>query len=435
MPTKRTSAAKAKAESSDAPASSVAVELNPKTTFYDQKVMSMTKDDFLALFSFSTIRALYDPLALAGYLAYILWLVVFTLTLKGDKYPGVKLRNGQYLKYECNGFSVLLSLLSIAIYCASKGPGIAPALWVYEHWVGINVAAILVAFAVSIWVYLNSFEPGALLALGGNTGNTIYDFMIGRELNPRVGDLDIKFFVELRPPLMGWLLTNICMAITQYNDLGRITNSMVLVIVFEAWYVIDAIWNEPLVLTTMDITNDGFGFMLAFGNLCWVPMVYGLQARYLVDFPLDLTTVQVVLIIALQLTGFYIFRSANSLKNQFRTNPNDPALKDITYIETKAGTRLMTNSWWGYSRHINYFGDLLMALSWCLPTGFSSPIPYFYFFYFAFLLWHRQGRDEHKCRQKYGDDWTKYCKLVPYKIIPGLYYTFTMSNSNFRHIH
>jgi hypothetical protein len=68
--------------------------------------------------------------------------------------------------------------------------------------------------------------------------------MIGRELNPRVGDLDIKFFVELRPPLMGWLLTNICMAITQYNDLGRITNSMVLVIVFEAWYVIDAIWNE-----------------------------------------------------------------------------------------------------------------------------------------------------------------------------------------------
>jgi Ergosterol biosynthesis ERG4/ERG24 family len=56
-------------------------------------------------------------------------------------------------------------------------------------------------------------------------------------------------------------------------------------------------------------------------------MVYGLQARYLVDFPLDLTTVQVVLIIALQLTGFYIFRSANSLKNQFRTNPNDPALK------------------------------------------------------------------------------------------------------------
>jgi Ergosterol biosynthesis ERG4/ERG24 family len=68
--------------------------------------------------------------------------------------------------------------------------------------------------------------------------------MIGRELNPRIGDLDIKFFVELRPPQMGWLLINICMALTQYNNLGRLTNSMVLVIIFEAWYVIDAIWNE-----------------------------------------------------------------------------------------------------------------------------------------------------------------------------------------------
>jgi hypothetical protein len=71
-------------------------------------------------------------------------------------------------------FSVLLSLFTIVIYCA-KGPGLAPALWVYEHWVGLNVASILFAFAVSIWVYVRSFAPGALLALGGNSGNTIYD--------------------------------------------------------------------------------------------------------------------------------------------------------------------------------------------------------------------------------------------------------------------
>jgi hypothetical protein len=73
--------------------------------------------------------------------------------------------------------------------------------------------------------------------------------------------------------------------------------------------------------------SDGFGFMLAFGNLSWVPMTYGLQARYLVDFPVDLSTIQIVLIIALQLAGYYVFRSANSQKDKFRRNPNDPALK------------------------------------------------------------------------------------------------------------
>ena len=33
------------------------------------------------------------------------------------------------------------------------------------------------------------------------------------------------------------------------------------------------------ILTTMDITTDGFGYMLAFGDLAWVPFTYSLQAR------------------------------------------------------------------------------------------------------------------------------------------------------------
>ena len=35
----------------------------------------------------------------------------------------------------------------------------------------------------------------------------------------------------------------------------------------------------------MDIIHDGFGFMLAFGDLAWVPFTYSMQARYLVDRP------------------------------------------------------------------------------------------------------------------------------------------------------
>ena len=56
--------------------------------------------------------------------------------------------------------------------------------------------------------------------------------------------------------------------------------------VFQALYVADALYNERAILTTMDITTDGFGFMLAFGDLAWVPFTYTLQARYLVrPFP------------------------------------------------------------------------------------------------------------------------------------------------------
>lgn len=42
-------------------------------------------------------------------------------------------------------------------------------------------------------------------------------------------------------------------------------------------------------LTTMDIVHDGFGFMLAFGDLAWVPFTYGLQAMFLVVHPQSLS--------------------------------------------------------------------------------------------------------------------------------------------------
>jgi hypothetical protein len=58
---------------------------------------------------------------------------------------------------------------------------------------------------------------------------------------------------------------------------------MALVCAFHAVYVADALAHEPAILTTMDITSDGFGFMLAFGDLAWVPFTYSLQARYLAD--------------------------------------------------------------------------------------------------------------------------------------------------------
>lgn len=54
-----------------------------------------------------------------------------------------------------------------------------------------------------------------------------------------------------------------------------------------------------------------------------------------------------------------------------------------------------------------------MAWAWCLPCGFTSPLPYFYVIYFAILLVHRQTRDDEACEHKYKKDWVTYKKLVP----------------------
>ncbi|RCI07221.1 hypothetical protein CU098_013953 [Rhizopus stolonifer] len=334
------------------------------------------------------------------YLGFVLQLVVYSIAMPGEEVEGVPLRDGSRLKYKINAMATLQSLVMIAVM-ALRGQGWALFLWTRAHFADIALVSVVFSFLVSIAVYVSSFYGHKMLALGGNTGNPIYDFMIGRELNPRVGQFDIKFFTELRP--------------------GRITYSMILVNVFQGWYVIDALINESSILTTMDITTDGFGFMLAFGNLCWVPMMYSLQARYLCDYPVDLSWPHLSAIVALQCVGYYIFRSANTQKDAFRKNPQDPKLAGLSYLETEAGTRLITSGWWGQARHINYLGDWLMSVAWCLPCGFGSIIPYFYCIYFAVLLIHRERRDEQKCRQKYGKDWERYCSIVKYRIVPGIY--------------
>lgn len=72
----------------------------------------------------------------------------------------------------------------------------------------------------------------------------------------------------------------------------------------------------------MDITTDGFGFMLSIGDLTWVPFVYSLQARYLAFQQVELGPMNTALIILCNLAGYYIFRAANGEKNDFRNGKN-----------------------------------------------------------------------------------------------------------------
>jgi Delta14-sterol reductase len=300
--------------------------------------------------------------------------------------------------------------------------------YLYEHFSDLALASIILTTLFSIYLYLSSFWPDRMngrpkvLATGGNSGVAVYDFWMGRELNPRCfrNSFDWKEFCELRPGLMGWLLLNMASAYQQQQYLGYNTGSMVLINLFQGIYVWDALYQESAILTTMDITTDGFGFMLCFGDLTWVPFTYSIQARYLVRHDPHLHHYQLLLIVGIYLLGYWIFRSSNGQKDLFRRDPDHPQVVHLSYLQTKRGTRLLTSGWWGLARKINYLGDYVMAVSWCLLCGYGSIVPYYYAIYFAVLLIHRSIRDDHMCHEKYGNDWLEYKKKVPYRFIPGI---------------
>ena len=83
--------------------------------------------------------------------------------------------------------------------------GLLPLGWVYDNYVPLMTASILASAALSLYLYAASFAaPRSALAAGGATGYPLYDFFIGRQLNPRIGSFDLKEFCELYPGECLW---------------------------------------------------------------------------------------------------------------------------------------------------------------------------------------------------------------------------------------
>lgn len=354
--------------------------------------------------------------------------VVLERLLPGDLVSGVDLGpaggskwEGKTLQYRMNGHLAfwvsILALMPLAV----RGD----LVYLYDAFSELAGASIFLSTLLAAFLYWKSFQDGALLAKGGNSGNAVYDFFIGRELNPRLGTFDLKQFCELRPGLIGWVALNLGMAAKQYHATGAVSAPMLFVNFFQGLYVWDALYQERAILTTMDITTDGFGYMLAFGDLAWVPFTYGVQARYLVDRDAGVPDWALVATACLCACGYAVFRGANGQKDAFRRDPAAPAVAhlkvlNVTNQVTGKPSKLLISGWWGMARKINYTGDWLMALSWSAFTGLGCVITYFYPIYFAVLLVHRAWRDDCFCAEKYGADWNKYKSIVRAVFIPGV---------------
>lgn len=78
-------------------------------------------------------------------------------------------------------------------------------------------------------------------------------------------------------------------------------------------------------LTTWDIINEEFGYMLVFGDYVFIPFVFSIQCHYLINYPDHEGVGNIIFFIinmALYAVGYYIFRWSNSQKNQFKTDPS-----------------------------------------------------------------------------------------------------------------
>jgi hypothetical protein len=213
-------------------------------------------------FAGHSVRSFADKYLLSSEAAllYVGWFalqVVLYFVLPGRVVEGVPIDSrGTRLRYPLNGLASLVVSVGIMVLLAYKGV-ISPTV-AYDLFPQLAFTATVFSYALAVYLYAYShwtsrdggryLDSETQLAPHGHTGNEVYDFFIGRSLNPRIGSLDLKYFCELRPGLILWLLINLSMACAQYERHGSVSSSMVLVLLFQAYYVFDDI-HIPDVLT------------------------------------------------------------------------------------------------------------------------------------------------------------------------------------------
>jgi Delta14-sterol reductase len=361
-------------------------------------------------------------LAAFGYaLGFIAFQLVLDVALPGRDYTGAPQKDGKRRSYRLNGFASLL--ITLAVLAGLVGSGILHGADALLALGPLLSASIVLSFVFSAFLYVyGKREPSPEAPQLTGAGRVIYDYFMGTGLNPRIGRVDLKMFMESKIGMTGWLVLTLLMAHAEVERTGALSTAMLLVVLFQALYTFDFFWFEEAMLSTWDINQENYGFMLAQAFLTWMPFNFSLQSQYLVYAEPELPGLAVAALLVLNGLGYYVFRTANLQKHRFRSVPGAKVWgREPVYIETQRGTRLLASGWWGLARHANYFGDLTMALAWCLTCGFGHVVPYFYFIYFAPLLIDRERRDDAHCAAKYGADWDAYRARVKWRIVPFLY--------------
>lgn len=189
---------------------------------------------------------------------------------------------------------------------------------------------------------------------------------------------------------------------------------------------------EECIPSTWDIFHEKWGWMLVFWNLAGVPFLYTFNSWYLASRPpVEHSLGYTILCFTLLLGGYYVWDTAQSQRNRFRMMergtsiprravPQLPwgTLHNPRYLETRSGSKLLIDGWWRYARKIHYTADVAMALSWGLICGFDHALPYLYVSFFVVMIAHRAHRDVQRCRRKYGEDWDRYTREVPWLFVP-----------------
>jgi protein-S-isoprenylcysteine O-methyltransferase Ste14 len=322
-------------------------------------------------------------------------------------------QTGALLKYRLNGILVLI--ISIVLWFLLGYLGWVPYDWLYV----IRWYSLAGAFTLGLVFSLTMVLPYP------STGKSWFaDLFLGRLENPqfRNGQIDTKIWLYLIGAVM--LQLNVLgFAAHHYLLFAKISPEVILCGAMLTFFVWDYLTFEKVHLYTYDFFAERLGLKLGWGCLTFYPYFYSIALWSTVHLQDPNTNSWLLLCYAfIFLSGWMLSRGANMQKFFFKIHPHKTFLGIKPKTISDGNMTLLTNGFWGLSRHINYLGEILMSLAIALSVGYPGTMwVWLYPLYYIVLLSMRQIDDDKRCSSKYGNLWKDYTKKVKYRIIPFLY--------------
>lgn len=384
--------------------------------------------------AFESLRIIWEPYLVGTGTAWAmigvfgLFQLALMRLLPGKEFRGPATPSGHVPVYKDNGLLAYL-VTAAAFFLFSYGFGLFSPAIVYDNFPGLIGALNLFSLLFCGFLYLKGRiapSPGD----HGTSGNFIFDYYWGTELYPRVAGFDLKQFTNCRFGMMAWPIILFSFAAKQHELYG-LSDSMVVAIAIQLVYLTKFYIWETGYLASLDIMHDRAGFYICWGCLVWVPSIYTSPTLFLVNHPNHLGIPLALSIgicgAAAVLCNFWADRQRQRVRatgGHCTVWGRRPKLIEAHYQNAQGERKmslLLTSGWWGISRHFHYLLEIAGAFLWTVPALMTHSLPYFYVVFLIILLVHRALRDEDRCATKYGQDWERYRKAVPYKMIPGIF--------------
>lgn len=364
--------------------------------------------------------------------AFVAFQAVLLVALPGRVFNGAVAPSGFVPTFRANGGAALVVTLVAVGLLHHSGVLASTALFdnALELLTLINAFALVLSAALAV---KGSLAPST--ADAGMEHGLLFGVYWGVELYPSVAGVQLKQLFISRVGMMSWLLCTASFAAASVRAQGgSATPALAASAGLNMLYVAKFFFFfEKDYLRAADIAVDRLGFMLAWGPLCFMPLIHNMQTLRLVAAPggLPLTWAGAAAWLCLGAAAVWVNLDADTQRHAVRAADGEclvwgrkATVLRAPYRDAQGGKHvnlLLTCGWHGVARHFHYVPDILLLFLYCAPAGLDRLLNFSYFIYLTALLVDRTGRIDARCRAKYGKVWAAYEEMVPWKLIPGVW--------------